>query len=87
MIEEGRFFFFGRNEILGEEEAYRCWTLWKPGRRGTGTKMTMAFLPWPTSICVMDRLLLSLGVFLNAAMLPLRSGSSFRRPISHSRWS
>ena len=24
---------------------YRCWTLWKPGRRGTGTKMTIAFLP------------------------------------------
>jgi hypothetical protein len=30
--------------------AYRCWTLWKPGRRGTGTKMTMAFFPWPASI-------------------------------------
>ena len=30
--------------------AYRCWTLWKPWRRGTGTKMTMAFLPWLTSI-------------------------------------
>ncbi len=61
LVEEGFFFcFFGRNEILGEEKAYRCWTLWKPGRRGTGTKMTMAFLPWPTSICVMDRLLVSL---------------------------
>lgn len=31
-------------------EFYRCWTLWKPWRRGTGTKMTIAFLPWPTSI-------------------------------------
>ena len=43
-------------KVGGEEEgAYRCWTLWKPGRRGTGTKMTIAFLPWPTSICVLDR--------------------------------
>jgi len=25
--------------------AYRCWTLWKPWSWGTGTKMTMAFLP------------------------------------------
>lgn len=33
------------------EWAYRCWILWKPWRRGTGTKMAMAFLPWPTSIC------------------------------------
>ena len=30
---------------------YRCWTRWKPWREGTGTKMTIAFLPWPTSIC------------------------------------
>ena len=30
--------------------AYRCWTRWKPWRDGTGTKMTIAFLPWPTSI-------------------------------------
>lgn len=29
---------------------YRCCTLWKPARDGTGTKMTIAFLPWPTSI-------------------------------------
>lgn len=29
----------------------RCWTLRKPPRRGTGTKTTMAFLPWPTSSC------------------------------------
>ena len=35
----------------GGGEGYRCWTLWKPGRRGTGTKMTIAFLPWPTSSC------------------------------------
>jgi hypothetical protein len=26
-------------------DAYRCWTLWKPWSWGTGTKMTMAFLP------------------------------------------
>lgn len=32
------------------EVAYRCWTLCQPWRRGTGTKMTIAFLPWPTSI-------------------------------------
>lgn len=32
------------------EAIYRCWTLWKPGSKGTGTKMTIAFLPWPTSI-------------------------------------
>jgi hypothetical protein len=25
--------------------------LWKPWRRGTGTKMMTAFLPWPTSTC------------------------------------
>lgn len=31
--------------------SYRCWILWKPWRRGTGTKITMAFLPWPTSTC------------------------------------
>jgi hypothetical protein len=31
-------------------ETYRCWTRWKPCREGTGTKMTIAFLPWPTSI-------------------------------------
>lgn len=29
--------------------SYRCWILWKFCRRGTGTKTTMAFLPWPTS--------------------------------------
>ena len=29
--------------------SYRCWILWKPWRRGTGTKMRIAFLPWPTS--------------------------------------
>jgi hypothetical protein len=28
----------------------RCCTLCQPWRRGTGTKMTIAFLPWPTSI-------------------------------------
>lgn len=31
--------------------SYRCWILWKPWRRGTGTKMRIAFLPWPTSTC------------------------------------
>jgi hypothetical protein len=31
--------------------SYRCWILWKPWRRGTGTKMITAFLPWPTSTC------------------------------------
>lgn len=35
----------------GGRRGYRCWTLWKPGRRGTGTKTTIAFLPWPTSSC------------------------------------
>lgn len=30
-------------------QSYRCWILWKPWRRGTGTKMRIAFLPWPTS--------------------------------------
>lgn len=35
----------------GEGGTDRCWTLRKPGRRGTGTKTTMAFLPWPTSSC------------------------------------
>ena len=30
---------------------HRCWTLCQPGSSGTGTKITMAFLPWPTSIC------------------------------------
>lgn len=35
----------------GKERTHRCWTLWKPCREGTGTKMTIAFLPWPTSIC------------------------------------
>ena len=34
----------------GRIYAYRCCTLWKPWRDGTGTKMTIAFLPWPTSI-------------------------------------
>jgi hypothetical protein len=32
------------------DKTYRCWTRWKPCREGTGTKMTIAFLPWPTSI-------------------------------------
>jgi hypothetical protein len=31
-------------------QAYLCCTRWKPCREGTGTKMTIAFLPWPTSI-------------------------------------
>ena len=31
-------------------KTYRCWTRWKPCREGTGTKTTIAFLPWPTSI-------------------------------------
>ena len=35
---------------LKGSETYRCWTRWKPCREGTGTKMTIAFLPWPTSI-------------------------------------
>ena len=30
--------------------AYRCWALCQPWRRGTGTKMTMALRPCPTSI-------------------------------------
>lgn len=30
---------------------YRCCDLCQPWSRGTGTKMTIAFLPWPTSIC------------------------------------
>jgi hypothetical protein len=34
----------------GWGRTYRCCTLWKPWRDGTGTKMTIAFLPWPTSI-------------------------------------
>lgn len=33
-----------------KRRTYRCCTLWKPARDGTGTKMTIAFLPWPTSI-------------------------------------
>ena len=33
------------------DATYRCCTRWKPCRDGTGTKMTIAFLPWPTSIC------------------------------------
>ena len=40
----------GGRGVLGGG-GYRCWTLWKPERRGTGTKMTIAFLPWPTSSC------------------------------------
>lgn len=36
----------------GSACSYRCWILWKFWRRGTGTKMTMAFFPWPTSICI-----------------------------------
>lgn len=38
------------SEFCGIGIAYRCWTRWKPCREGTGTKMTIAFLPWPTSI-------------------------------------
>lgn len=30
---------------------YRCWERCQPWRRGTGTKMTIALRPWPTSIC------------------------------------
>lgn len=43
---------FGRREgdTKKKGESYRCWTRWKPCRDGTGTKMTIAFLPWPTSI-------------------------------------
>lgn len=33
----------------GGDEMYLCWTLRKPPKRGTGTKTTIAFLPWPTS--------------------------------------
>jgi hypothetical protein len=33
-----------------EQGIYLCCTLWKPDKRGTGTKITIAFLPWPTSI-------------------------------------
>lgn len=33
------------------EKAYRCCTLCQPGRDGTGTKMTIALRPCPTSIC------------------------------------
>ena len=36
--------------IPSQRSTYRCWTRWKPCREGTGTKMTIAFLPWPTSI-------------------------------------
>ncbi|KAI9166530.1 Dynactin subunit 4 [Paramyrothecium foliicola] len=39
-----------RRQKSGIENTYRCWTRWKPCREGTGTKMTIAFLPWPTSI-------------------------------------
>lgn len=30
---------------------YRCCERCHPVKSGTGTKMTIAFLPWPTSIC------------------------------------
>lgn len=43
----------GESEMLDARSrrglSYRCWILWKFCRRGTGTKTTMAFLPWPTS--------------------------------------
>lgn len=50
---------------------YRCWERCQPPRSGTGTKMAMAFLPWPTSICKNP------GVSENAAQCPppLRPGS------------
>jgi hypothetical protein len=35
---------------VGKGKTYLCCTRWKPCREGTGTKMTIAFLPWPTSI-------------------------------------
>lgn len=39
-------------EVISEgRRKYRCWILWKPCNRGTGTKMMIAFLPWPTSTC------------------------------------
>jgi len=37
-------------EVGTREGTYLCCTRWKPCREGTGTKMTIAFLPWPTSI-------------------------------------
>jgi hypothetical protein len=30
---------------------HRCWERCQPTRSGTGTKMTIALRPWPTSIC------------------------------------
>jgi hypothetical protein len=33
------------------KKTYRCWLRCHPTRSGTGTKMTMALRPWPTSIC------------------------------------
>lgn len=41
--------------IIFESMTYRCCTRWKPWRDGTGTKMTIAFLPWPTSIYNFDQ--------------------------------
>lgn len=39
-----------RRRLSAWLKTYRCWTRWNPCREGTGTKMTTAFLPWPTSI-------------------------------------
>ena len=36
--------------VIDMNRAYRCWALCHPARRGTGTKMTIALRPWPTSI-------------------------------------
>lgn len=33
------------------EKTYRCWERCQPWRSGTGTKITIALRPWPTSIC------------------------------------
>lgn len=39
-----------RSVAAGNRAPYRCWILLKDERRGMGTKMTIAFFPFPTSI-------------------------------------
>jgi hypothetical protein len=34
-----------RNIVVSEKLGYLCCTLWKPANNGTGTKITIAFLP------------------------------------------
>tara|TARA_R110002060_G_scaffold23406_8_gene31687 strand:+ start:1094 stop:1753 length:660 start_codon:yes stop_codon:yes gene_type:complete len=70
----------GRGEI-----SYRCCTRWKPWRDGTGTKMTIAFLPWPTSTCKRIKSQHAISMFVVETMVRSPSDSEIPQQLGRQK--